>query len=87
MYSLHRGAALHSGGQLEHKVCAPWLTHAAPSPLRECINPFTRKSLYILSLHRNMAAVNGIWGSAIIDAVFCIVLVIEKEEIDMVSDS
>jgi hypothetical protein len=31
-----------------------------------------------------MAAVNGIWGSAIVDAVFCIVLVIEKE---MVSDS
>jgi hypothetical protein len=52
--------------------------------LRECISPFTRKSLHILSLHRNMAAVNGILGSAIVDAVFCIVLVIEKE---MVSDS
>jgi len=34
-----------------------------------------------------MAAVNGIWGSAIVNAVFWIVLVIEKEEIDMVSDS
>jgi hypothetical protein len=33
-----------------------------------------------------MAAVNVIWGSAIVNAVW-IVLVIEKEEINMVSDS
>jgi hypothetical protein len=33
-----------------------------------------------------MATVNGIWGSAI-NAVFWIVLVNEKEEINMVSDS
>ena len=34
-----------------------------------------------------MAAVNGFWGSAIIDAIFWVGLVFEKEEINMVSDS
>lgn len=64
---------------------APWLANATP-PLREYISPFTRKSLHTLSFHRSIAAVNGIWGSAI-NAVIWIVLVNEKEEINMVSDS
>jgi hypothetical protein len=34
-----------------------------------------------------MAAVNGIWGTAIVNAVFWIILVIEIEEINMISDS
>lgn len=67
MYSLRRTPPYNS--EPKTNECAA-VGPCMPPPLKECMSSFTRNLLHMLSSHRAKAIVNGIRGSAMINAVY-----------------